>query len=183
MALTELTVFKIGGQQCVEPVTNSALVSPPTIISAAGISAAQDNSGTITQLSHLARVGIFPIMRKDNLGTTIIFSFGYDNAFAEVTQWPTIAVFGAAQLGTPGERLEALDWRRLRNLNGDLTATLTGAATDFLSPANSLKWTVPNRLTHAFDCQNFNVFLWGVVTEATVNTGDLDNSLFSAQII
>jgi hypothetical protein len=138
-----------------------------TIISAGG-PAVQDNAAIVnpaTQIvaatRHLALVW---------MGTIIELALGYDDELASITD-PVVKLFGRRD---SGDR-----WSLIRNLNGDLSATLATDASDVTD--GTLKYTTPDPDVARFNIGTYGEVLVGVET-ALAGTGVVNNSIIQARV-
>lgn len=112
------------------------------------------------------------ISRDKNAGSTIAVRLAYDQGAGTLTP-PVIKLFGRANSGDA--------WQPLYSLSGNLTATLTDAATNVTD--GTFKYTTPHATDHYFDTAGCDEFLVGVETALAAGSGIVTNSKIQLKAI
>ena len=132
----------------------------------------QDAASITNPTTQIVNDTTFVISRDQRLGTTLAVRLAY-NAGASTLTPPIIKIFGRAR--------DDDAWQPLYSLSGNLTATLTDAATDVTD--GTFKYTTPHPTNHYFDTAGCDEFLVGVETAFAAGVGIVTDSKIQMKVI
>lgn len=139
-----------------------------TIIDAGG-PAVQD-AASITSPDTQITASTRHIFNRAGVGTNLLLRLAYDDGLTSITS-PVVKVFGRTRGG---------QWMLLKTRGGNLTGTLTTAATDVTD--GTLDYTTPDWDDTAWDCLGCDEILVGVET-ALAGTGTTSNAVIEGKFV
>lgn len=134
------------------------------------------DSATITDPTSLETASRL-FTRTRDMGTIIRARLRYPSGLTTPVS-PIVKLFGRKKALT-GETAQV--FQPLRNKAGDISVTLTIAATD-IAIGTSL-YTTPDLDAHSWDCDGFDEFLFGVETPLSAAAGDVTSNAIQVRII
>lgn len=140
-----------------------------TVISAGG--PATQDAATITNPDTQITTSTRSIFRRRGAGTILLLRLGYDDGLTSITN-PIVKVFGRTDLNT---------WMVLKDVAGNLTVTLTTAASTDVADG-TLLYTAADVASTSIDCLGCEEILIGVQT-ALAGTGTVSNSIIQVKVL
>lgn len=146
------------------------------VVDAGGVNTV-DNATIILPTTQIVNSTTHVFSCPPGAGTYLRLRMKYDDGITAVTS-PVIRVFGryicSSDSATPGI---AGPWQHLKNVNGDLTATLTVDLTNDVQDG-TYSYTIPSTTLHSWDKDGCSEFLVGIQTAlsatGTVNTATIE---------